>query len=350
MASNYLDLQQASKRRKSIWYVAIPVGIVVLGAIICATAVLVISKKNKANVESASDNVEDEAMPLPFKRELKVSTDVVLEGNDVLIATTLMSRCSAWPSSVKPSLQYTQSIAAAVTKVQEHLSLTADGVFGAQTANATLQSYSDDSFVDDGSIRASDYGAKYKIYIPVHSDAQRDIETMAQLLDAENNVLMSFTARTHGSSNPPTETWPNYDNAVGLNQFTSNGNTPTGLGYLDLNSAEPPDVQASFGPYPVHRVVSGIAFKGASNNMDLLLQPDSTNMRSGILVHTGEWPDWKDGDQMPNSNGCIKVYPDDLQRINAIVMEQLGVTVNNNTFSGKNYPFKPQGIISIASI
>ena len=158
-------------------------------------------------------------------------------------------------------------------------------------------------------------------------------------------MLFTFATRTHGQSNPPSAAWPNYNNSVGLNQFSSDGNTPTGLASIDLNSAGPAQDEKYYGPYPVQRVIAGIA-----GNMALLLQPQSSNIRSGILMHTGEWPGWSDGDQMPDSDGCIHVHPDDLDRINTILTTQLGVVVHNNTFSSKDYPYSPQGIISVQQI
>jgi hypothetical protein len=46
---------------------------------------------------------------------------------------------------------------------------------------------------------------------------------------------------------------------------------------------------------------------------------------------------------MPNSAGCIHGHPEDINRIQEILVS-LGVTINPNTYSGKNYPYKPQGI------
>ena len=160
-----------------------------------------------------------------------------------------------------------------------------------------------------------------------------------------NDLIWNSKTQTHGQSNAPSTVWPNYNDSVGLNEFSSDGNTPTGLAFIDLNSPEPAADEKYYGPYPVQRVISGIY-----GNMALLLQPQSTNIRSGILVHTGEWPGWSDGDPMPNSDGCIHVYPDVLDQMNQILTTKLGVVVHNNTFSSKDYPFKPQGIISVQQI
>lgn len=46
---------------------------------------------------------------------------------------------------------------------------------------------------------------------------------------------------------------------------------------------------------------------------------------------------------MPNSSGCIHAHPEDINAIYNILVN-LGVKVNPNTYSGKNYPYKPQGV------
>jgi hypothetical protein len=69
---------------------------------------------------------------------------------------------------------------------------------------------------------------------------------------------------------------------------------------LDLNTPE--NNPKLYGPYPVNRAVRGK--KGNS----LLILP---NIRDGILIHTGEWPGWEPGKEMPNSAGCIHIPPDD---------------------------------------
>lgn len=71
------------------------------------------------------------------------------------------------------------------------------------------------------------------------------------------------------------------------------------------------------------------------------------NIRDGILLHTGNWTSeaqpWNPTMDMPNSAGCIHGHPDDVYKIQEILVG-LGVKINPNTFSGKNYPYKPQGI------
>lgn len=46
---------------------------------------------------------------------------------------------------------------------------------------------------------------------------------------------------------------------------------------------------------------------------------------------------------MPNSAGCLQGHPSEVRRIYETLVS-IGVTVNENPFSGKDYPFKPQGI------
>jgi hypothetical protein len=71
------------------------------------------------------------------------------------------------------------------------------------------------------------------------------------------------------------------------------------------------------------------------------------NIRDGILLHTGNWSTddqvWDATMDMPNSSGCIHAHPADVERIYELLVG-LGVFVNENPFSGKDYPFKPQGV------
>lgn len=71
------------------------------------------------------------------------------------------------------------------------------------------------------------------------------------------------------------------------------------------------------------------------------------NIRDGLLIHTGNWSTatkaWNPTMDMPNSSGCIHAHPEDVNAIYNILVK-LGVKVNDNTFSGKNYPYKPQGV------
>ena len=108
----------------------------------------------------------------------------------------------------------------------------------------------------DSGRSARSQGYKFKIVVPVH--ANRSVETSAKLLDADDNVLLTFPVRAHGhdvtpSGQPDPREWPDYDNDnAGLNQFSSSGMTPTGLSQADLNSPE--DDPKLYGCVCVHAV------------------------------------------------------------------------------------------------
>ncbi len=111
---------------------------------------------------------------------------------------------------------------------QQDQGLVVDGIVGPATAAALLANFSADGYVDDGT-PAEKLGFLYKVYIPVHRN--RSIESVATLLAANNTVLFTFTVRLHGyDAYPyPTPVWPDFNSSNdGLNQFSSNGNTPTG--------------------------------------------------------------------------------------------------------------------------
>jgi hypothetical protein len=132
--------------------------------------------------------------------------------------------------------------------------------------------------------------------------------------------------------------WPDFgDGDFGLNELTSNGNTPTGLATVDLNSPEPDDVVDEYGPYPINRVVQGL-----EGNAGLLL----SSIRSGILLHTGNWNGWVSGDPMPNSDGCLHAWPEDVDALWQDLVK-LGVNVNPNPCTSKDYPYETQGLISV---
>ena len=52
---------------------------------------------------------------------------------------------------------------------------------------------------------------------------------------------------------------------------------------------------------------------------------------------------------MPNSAGCVHAHPDDVGEI-ARVLQALGVVVRPNPYSGKKYPWTPQGIAVVTLI
>ena len=278
--------------------------------------------------------VNDESMPLPFTREITV-TDPLLYGNDVLIATTLLSRSPYVKKSYIPSNTYDDTSAEAVTTFQKATNLNINGIIDAPTANLLLNLYSNDGYQDKG-ITASSMGYLYKIVIPVYSN--RSIETTGTLYDKDNNVLLSFTVRAHGHRDDGSSApWPDFgDGDIGLTQFAGSGATVTGLIAIDLNTPEP-DPQL-YGPWPVNRFVRGI-----DGNAKLLLP----HIRDGILIHTGNWTTdaktWNPSMSMPNSAGCLHAHPNDIERIYK-ELTKLGVVANNNPFSGQNYPYEPQGI------
>ena len=297
-----------------------------------------------AIVWMVAESVGSDTMPLPFTRELYL-TDPPLSGSDVFIACNLLARDDAVSMSAnKCDYEFDSSDADATREFQDAngLSSSSEGVVDGETANALLELHSADRYKDSGFTAAS-MGYKYKFHIPVHMN--RSMETEATLFDAENRVLMSFKVRAHGLRDEATDDgWPDFgDGDYGLNEFTSSGNTPTGLVEVDLNSPEPdPDM---YGPWPVNRVVRGV-----DGNAAILLP----NIRDGILIHTGNWTTDEYGvitpaDSMPNSHGCLHAHPNAVERIQSILID-LGVTVNDNTYSGKNYPYQPQGIAVIELI
>ncbi|CAE7473541.1 unnamed protein product [Symbiodinium microadriaticum] len=266
------------------------------------------------------------AMPSPFTRELYV-TNPAMSGNDVIIFQNMIMRDNAVGTLSTDGVYGSQS-AAATSNFQLAHGLKDSGKFDEDTATLLLSLHSADGVKDSGFTAAS-MGYLYKVFIPVYEN--RSVESAATLFDAYNNIIMTFPARTHGHVDP------NADPAVpdyGLNQFTSNGNTITGLVELDLNSPEPDP--SLYGPWPVNRIVRGL-----EGNAQFMLP----YIRDGQLIHTGNWTDqgWDPKKPMPNSAGCVHSHPEHVERIYQALVK-LGVTVNENPFSGKEYPFKPQGI------
>jgi hypothetical protein len=280
------------------------------------------------------------SMPPPFTRQLKV-TSPAQTGSDVTIAQTLLVRDSAVDQNLVIDGVYGKASASATTAFQKAHALSASGVLDEATATKLLDLHSADGYKDTGFTAAS-MGYLYKFHIPVHSN--RSVETVATLFDKDNNSLLKFTVRTHGKrGDGTTAAWPDYGNGdIGLNQFTSSGNTVTGLVEMDLNTPEP-DPQV-YGPWNVNRIVRGL-----DGNAKTLLP----NIRDGILIHTGNWTtatvNWKPSMDMPNSSGCIHGHPNDVQAI-ADILASLGVKANPNTYSGKNYPYKAQGVAVIELI
>eukprot|EP01040_Poterioochromonas_malhamensis_P004707 gene4707-5043_t len=274
------------------------------------------------------------SMPPPFTRELKV-TSPYQTGNDVLIAQTLLKRDDAVDKNLVADGIFGSQSATAVMNFQAAVGLKSTGVLDEVSAQKLLDLHSADGYKDSG-FTAESMGYLYKFHIPVHKN--RSIETDATLFDAKGNVLLKFRVRTHGHrGDGTTQAWPDFgDGDIGLTELASSGNTVTGLVEMDLNSPEPdPDL---YGPWPINRIVRGL-----DGNAALLLP----NIRDGILIHTGNWTTstqvWDESKDMPNSSGCIHGHPTDVENIYNILVG-LGVKVNDNTYSGKNYPYKAQGV------
>lgn len=142
----------------------------------------------------------------------------------------------------------------------------------------------------------------YKVYIPVHQD--RSIETNATLFSNNGTVLLRFVVRCHGQNDA---------NGIQFNMFSPNGVTPTGLTEFDLNSPESDPVP--YGPYPVNRAVQGNKTKtkkekqttidfysllGLVGNSVFCISNTNSSIRTGILMHTGQWSNWSPPQPMPN--------------------------------------------------
>lgn len=275
-------------------------------------------------------------MPLPWTRELSLASPA-MEGTDVSITQYLLLRDPASAGLGQVSGTFDAGTFSAVSAFQKAHALPSTGVVDTATAQQLLDLCSNDGVKDTGFTAAS-MGYKYKLHIPVH--VNRSVETKATLFDANNVAMHTFTVRAHGhrDNDEGSAAWPDFgDGDIGLTQFAGSGDTTTGVIEVDLNSAEPnPQL---YGPWPVNRFVRGL-----EGNAKFLL-PD---IRDGQLLHTGNWSSpeqpWDNSMPMPNSAGCLHAHPEDVERVFKILTTQLGVTVNNNPFSGKNYPFKPQGI------
>eukprot|EP00052_Salpingoeca_macrocollata_P000518 m.20667 g.20667 ORF g.20667 m.20667 type:complete len:293 (+) comp10599_c0_seq1:58-936(+) len=268
--------------------------------------------------------------PLPFYREL--SLDGHESGEDVYLLQNLLRNLPAL-SSLPVTSTYDKATSEGVQQFQQTAHITADGIFGPQTAQAVLAQLSRDHYRDDNSTAAS-RGYLYKVLISVH--ANRSIEVPARLFAGNGTLLYTFTVRTHGADLNKDCPWPCFDNIdPGRNEFSSDGNTPTGLTEFDLNTPE--DEPKFFGPYPVNRAVQGLE----GNAKWLIPSP-----RNGLLLHTGEWPNWQPGMPMPNSNGCMHAYPDSIKTVWQLLLS-LGVQARPNTDGKLPYPYKPQGLLSI---
>ena len=166
----------------------------------------------------------------------------------------------------------------------------------------------------------------------------RSSETQASLIDADGGLVLRFLGRAHGHRDDGTGTWPDFWDDVGLNECTTDGNTPTGLMEIDLNTPESDPVV--YGKSNVNRVVRGLM-----GNAGTLVPA----VRTGILVHSGAWPGW-DGGPMPNSAGCVHVHPDALAAI-ADALRRMGVEARPNPQgSAEPYPYRAQGLLAVQRV
>ncbi|KNC55292.1 uncharacterized protein AMSG_10933 [Thecamonas trahens ATCC 50062] len=257
----------------------------------------------------------------PFSRDLSYTPPQLMKGSDVTILQSLLLR-SPHVSGLVASGEYGEATKNAVEAFQSGNKLSDDGIAGAETTNLLLDLHMYDGYKDSGTVLP---GFKYKVYIPVFKN--RSVEVSASLYDADNNLRFSFPVKTHGQ---------NAADGTALNMLAGDGSTPTGLMTFDLNTPEE-DVK-DFGPYPVNRAVQGLA-----GNAAFLI----SDIRDGILMHTG---DFDPSLPLPNSHGCVHSWPADIKQVWQILVNDLGVVVHNNTFGKLPYPYKPQGLLSIAIV
>lgn len=302
------------------------------------------------------EKTEAQAMPPPFSRELSVE-DPYLQGTDVYILQNFLNRIphsdpiatdsTYGPKTAAKVKQFQKrkiqknvlfflpllvlNICKTFTHTHTHkescaiwcqftmnsaeVSLPATGTVDATTARRALSSLSRDGYKWDPSKTPGQLGYKYLVHIPVHHN--RSIETTATLYSANGTVLFLFQVRAHGHTQGGSHAWPNFNNSgPGLNEFSSDGNTPTGLFEFDLNSPE--SIPKLYGPYPVNRAV-----KGLKGNGEFLIP----KVRHGILMHTGEWHEyagWNPPEPMPNSEGCIHAWPDSIKQVWQLLVNECG--------------------------
>lgn len=217
----------------------------------------------------------NQSLPLPFTRVLKFNDT----GSDVYIAQNLLKRFT--PGVAVTSI-YDAATLEGVANLQLKYSIPITGALDAPTASALLDCCSRDGYVDDGK-PPSELGYQYKVHLRVYQN--RSNEVTARLLAGNGTVLLEFIARAHGVDGPSNSSvWPYYSNCCdGLNEFSPDGNTPTGLSEFDLNTPEGNPVP--YGPWPVNRLVKGLA----GNAAFLVTNEANTTIRDGILLHTGQW-------------------------------------------------------------
>jgi len=276
------------------------------------------------------------AMPLPWTAPLRLGAD----GKGVMLLQHMLARQPGLSKPVPTTGTFDAATESAVRTAQRASGLEADGIFGNKTAAAVLATLAADGYKDDGK-PPSATGHKFKILFEVPRN--RSVEVDGTLIAANGTAVFRFRARLHGVDagtsgddvGCPPAAWPAWSETEGLNQFSPCGNTPTGLALADLNSPE--DEPTKYGPYPVVRMVQGLR-----GNAEFL----APHVRDGILVHTGKWPGWVQGQQLPNSEGCVHAEPESIHTISE-TLQAMGVVANKNVGGVLPYPYTPQGLISV---
>lgn len=187
----------------------------------------------------------------PFQRQLSAAANS--SGDDVLLLQRLLgARAAAWcGADFLPAVAsvFDDATGACLALFQAPQGLPASGVLDAATASAVLRVLGPDGYVDDG-VPPAALGYAYKVLVVLPS-ANRSVEAQARLIAANGSELFSFTVRLHGAEGYPVPAWPSYnDSDSGLNQFTGDGATPTGLAEFDLNSPECEYIRALTLPTP----------------------------------------------------------------------------------------------------
>jgi len=281
---------------------------------------------------------DDWLAALPFTRELDVQIPP-LEGKDIVILQNLLRR-HAKVTRIKATGLFDEKTKQAVKKFQESENLQQqNGILDPNTGRKIIELLMHDGYKDDGTCPL-DY--KFNVHVPLYRN--RSIETMATLYkcDSKPVVLHKFIIRARGGTK----------NGQPLNQLTSNGDTPTGLSTIDLNTKFPDNgkLRQMFGPYPILRIVKGVLGNVAIGKDDM--EPKDTflnNYRFGILVHTGIWKNWNSTLPMGNSLGCLRTHPYDQKKI-FMSLKEIGVVMRQNTFGKLPYLHRPQGFISVEEI
>jgi Putative peptidoglycan binding domain len=289
-------------------------------------------------------------LPEPFIRVLKPSKFPYPNGTDVYILQNLLKI----RYNIAITSAYDDQTVQFLNQFKSSIGLPADSIFDEATATAILLppklgGLGYDGYKDDGQA-PSVLGYMYKLHVKFYWN--RSIETIADFISTNGTILKSYPVRGKGHEvgNFP-QNFPYWNSSgIGLNEFSSDGATPTGLAEFDLNSPESDPI--AFGPFPVNRVVRGL--KG--NVAWTVTNVASTTIRDGILHHTGQWfqyiypgtgKNWTPGDLMPNSLGCLHAYPENIYFVWQTLVNDLNVQVRPNTNGALPYPYKPQGLISV---